>query len=1335
MTLSLKLNIKNMKKNKRLQSVLRAVVILTIFCSMSTVLQAQSISISADKTEIVLGESVVLTAEISGISSEEELTWYQKEENTFFPLSLNDKSNPITIIPANNSEYYAVCGDYESNHIVINVRIPQDLLVSSNKKELALGEEVTLRVESETGLPLGSVRWEKRMGNNDWEEIILPALGESITDIPEAGSTCYRAFYVHDVSGKKVYSEEVCVTSEYKCASNSAYVIFTDDFGKLDSETARNSNQYVGSGYSYVAGCGRLQAEGTYAVMANARYGGCNVDGVTDGCGCTNASNDQMWFRDIYDHTQGGVDSENKYGGMLLVNADAQKVYSRTITLPCANTNLIFSAWFATASKGATSSVRFFVKDSKGNEIKEATFPIEDIDFADGWIKGETSFYTGDETTFTVEIHNYREGTDKGNDFLVDDISFSVCSPEVSLSAQSASNQVVIDGQKSLVEGPCKEPLTLTIQTGMAEAIFNTPQYLWFIKEAGDTEFRHLPNNRNSEVLRTEITPYTQYYVVTTANETDAQSYLDKDADKFLCTPVAISNTYTVLCTPNLSAAVTARECNEVYLSATISDAPNLFDFWWEKSTDGKIWQKINASDRQYRLEYKITEETYFRINSEYKASEPTDKVALKGIGLKSTPEYARDGEPVQLTATPTNLQMDGALYEWYRYEEEMDPATKSNWSYINGTTEATLEHSIDRPVDRLKVTADGCEAEVTVKELQFDIEPIDVKCNDIYLQPVANLGVDPISFKWQRRTDGSEWNDVDEDSIHIEQDENLGKVARITIYENSMFRLAEIDAAGTETGLYSLIHPLPIEDEHGNVEYDYYTVKKIGLTATPSSGIAGTEVKLNASQEGLDTPNGVFYNWFKFNEERQDWELLDGTDATRNHTIDAPIAQFKVEIDGCEDTVLLKQVELLIDPMERKCNTIRIQPIATIGGDSINYKWQRSSDAKNWVDVLEENITKLEEPNCPGCVEISFSEESIFRIAAIDENGKETGFYSEAGPDEMLQVKKLELKAEPEIIQKNGGSVLTITKHVGLEGTTAGPEWFEWKDNEYVSFQPTEREQHKHTIASLENTTIYKVVWAFCEASDTVTVAQPVKIVVKERECNKVTLAVEAAEEEEVVLPEYKWQISTRDAENAEWSEWSDYAGYVDTVVVSIDKDTQFQLVGDEISSDPTDVIPYWSITLSIDKESIILGDEVTVTVDSKNINASESILWYKNDQSFDYDGDVYTEKPYGPATYQVTQGGCPSNVVNVKEVVWPTIFTPMAVDGFNDDFIIGMEPRVALQVFDRYGNLVVETTDGWDGKDKNGKYALPGVYYYIATLPNGEVVKGNVELLNEKK
>jgi gliding motility-associated-like protein len=74
------------------------------------------------------------------------------------------------------------------------------------------------------------------------------------------------------------------------------------------------------------------------------------------------------------------------------------------------------------------------------------------------------------------------------------------------------------------------------------------------------------------------------------------------------------------------------------------------------------------------------------------------------------------------------------------------------------------------------------------------------------------------------------------------------------------------------------------------------------------------------------------------------------------------------------------------------------------------------------------------------------------------------------------------------------------------------------------------------------------------------------------------------------------------------------------------------------------------------------------------------------------------------------------------------------MLVDGFNDDFLIGMSPAIALKIYDRYGNLIIETTDGWDGRYADGKYAMPNVYYYVATLPNGEIVKGNVELLDEK-
>ena len=58
-----------------------------------------------------------------------------------------------------------------------------------------------------------------------------------------------------------------------------------------------------------------------------------------------------------------------------------------------------------------------------------------------------------------------------------------------------------------------------------------------------------------------------------------------------------------------------------------------------------------------------------------------------------------------------------------------------------------------------------------------------------------------------------------------------------------------------------------------------------------------------------------------------------------------------------------------------------------------------------------------------------------------------------------------------------------------------------------------------------------------------------------------------------------------------------------------------------------------------------------------------------------------------------------------------------------------------IKMHIEDGYLIINASTKNDVEDKDKNGKYALPGVYYYIATLPNGEVVKGNVELLNEKK
>ena len=715
-------------------------------------MQAQSISISVDKTDVTLGESVVITANLTGFPSDATLTWYQKEENTFFPLALSDTSNPITLIPQKTTEYYAECDGEQSNVITIKVTIPKYLVISASKTELALGESVTLTASSQTGLDLNDIWWQKRFGSPDFHDILdpsgAPKLGETVTDIPEAGETCYRAVAL--VDGAEVFSNEVCVSSEYRCATNSSYAIFTDDFGKLSSETARTNNQYVGSGYTYVGDCGMLQAEGTYAVVANARYGGCNKDGVKDGCGCTNAKKEEMWFRDIYDHTQDGVDYEGNYGGMLLVNADAQLVYSRRVNLPCTKTNLIFTAWFATASDKATASVRFFVKDSKGNEIKEATLVLKDDDiaFKKGWVKGETSFYTGEETDFTVEIHSYNAGG-QGNDFLIDDISFSICVPEISLSVSSTVPEVQV--KDGMVSGSCGSAINLDLEEGMAEIVFAEPYYLWYVKEQGSNEFVYKAEYDNKTSIDTQITPYTQYYVVATASEVEAQEYIAGNLPK--CTPVAISNTITVLCSPNLEVELKERNCNEITLQATKYDDPsNNVKFWWQISNDGKRWTNLNVPTNAEVINYTITADSYFRINSELAAS-PAVKVSLRGITLTLNPTKTYIGSDVKLTASTIKYELgDDDKYQWF--EKDL---TDGIYNLLEETENSFLVYTLQKEKATVKVVAEGCEAEVTIEKL----EPLEIKeksrdCNEVTIEGITDL--EPSKVKWYYSVDGNEY-------------------------------------------------------------------------------------------------------------------------------------------------------------------------------------------------------------------------------------------------------------------------------------------------------------------------------------------------------------------------------------------------------------------------------------------------------------------------------------------------------------------------------------------------------------------------------------------------
>lgn len=91
---------------------------------------------------------------------------------------------------------------------------------------------------------------------------------------------------------------------------------------------------------------------------------------------------------------------------------------------------------------------------------------------------------------------------------------------------------------------------------------------------------------------------------------------------------------------------------------------------------------------------------------------------------------------------------------------------------------------------------------------------------------------------------------------------------------------------------------------------------------------------------------------------------------------------------------------------------------------------------------------------------------------------------------------------------------------------------------------------------------------------------------------------------------------------------------------------------------------------------------------------------------------------------------GGDPQTPGNELQI--PTAFTPHFNDGMNDIFLKGYE----VYIYDRYGDLITHSNNGWDGTYK-GETATPGVYVYVLKLQEGKsekTIKGTIEIVKAK-
>ena len=213
----------------------------------------------------------------------------------------------------------------------------------------------------------------------------------------------------------------------------------------------------------------------------------------------------------------------NPNGYMMVVNADygSTEVYRKQITGLCPNTTYVFSAYLANnntpasviANCGASyifPNVKFRVEFPASviqASVNTGNLPLAATGSTLNWQQYGFVFNTvAGQTSADIIMSNNASGG-CGNDYVVDDITFSPCGPGINISV-SPSNTLVCSGQ------------SLTLLSNYTSGSYTAPQYQWQYSSNGGVTWTNIvgANSPNYPIASASSTNAGMYQLLASEN-------------------------------------------------------------------------------------------------------------------------------------------------------------------------------------------------------------------------------------------------------------------------------------------------------------------------------------------------------------------------------------------------------------------------------------------------------------------------------------------------------------------------------------------------------------------------------------------------------------------------------------------------------------------------------------------------------------------------------------------------------------------------------------------------------------------------------------------------
>lgn len=1221
-----------------------------------------------------------------------------------------------------------------------------NLTLSTNARKATDLNPITLTAHA-IGISGTTYKFEyKSFDADEWSTLATQSSPEYVlsgTKLPTK-STSYRVTYGGTTSS------EVKLSVLIDCAEGgSAKNILKYDFGTLASlsgDNSRTSSDDMAKDYTYKPWAKKIN-DGHYAVVSTPYHCGCGDGGVDeDVTVCEAVQSPNMWFRDIKDHTLGDKGTEGNYGAMLMINFSDSKskiAYEHILTAQekaafVKGSTLSFSAYFASAAKeSSTEPINMKLKiDYKAVGSEEWVTKAElnnNVVYSDNWKYGNTSIDIDDPAgDYRVVIENNGKAG-MGNDALIDDISLDLCVPtfpvefyDVEKDSTYTEHTFLKMDEKQVIRIPKQD-----YGHGDANCVFLlSVDPSKAIGEAG--RFKVI-----DEMIKTTYKGSDYYYIARSANELLGGKTGSGKLQAFVTLP---------------------DNCTDPVKLADIK----------AKIENGTI-KPLDSSDYMFStnlLSYDIScnEEIRLVLDKETPVCEAAGKkemdmpIVKVYFGYISTFAYFSAVEDGTITLKESSKIGQAALNNGYiTYSLNSDllkdiiVRTPGQHTFTFTITEYANAQSTEKLCEK--------SASFTLEVVNMPngtLEQSITKCDGV-TKPVAVTANYTETYQWQVNTSvvASDWQDI-----------QGATTANYTIPANA-----------TDGSQYQVVlgNQYCASQTSSVMNLTVETCDKVVLTMEPAtqSICKGDEATFNLSVKNLGT---VATN-VNISEEAAALSGFDFVSATpskgafasgvwaitglaKDETATMTVKyKSNTSAEGTEKFYVSKlgddtwtSYDLQTDDAMKASSEVKSKEISSTP-EVIDYNECQQTGNKALADLVTSDKTALQwfsnreltEPVIPAEFDMNVPVQGKSYFVVNTEDGKcvsekavasvtvraipakpDTKNYNECASTNQLDLRSLINDYQSQLIytfyDSNDNKLTSAMVDVDeagttiykVDATTIDPTPVVSCTSEKATITVVVRKNAVEADITAQDQIVCKGAEATFTASTTTVLPDP-----------KFTWYSDAALTQKLaegatykVTPESakSYYISVQ---NAEYCENLPNTGK--TVSVSMKYPVESVELHEIGGATETPVSGVPTVQIAIGEETNKL---LVVTSQGDYI-----VKWYANDTEFDGE---FPKKPYVDQIYKAVVTDECGNTLTAQagtQVIWPTIITPQVVDGFNDDFVVDMDQPLAIIVYDRTGNVVYKGSNGWP--NESAQRCMPGVYYYVVTLPdNLGVKKGTVEV-----